>query len=75
MLPFSNNVLKKVAKLNIFGKIILDSQRKAISDPQMAEKLLVSSYTISREQLQSSTYELRGNILRTADVSWETQFP
>ena len=66
MLLLSNNVLKKAVKLNILGKILLDSQRKTISEwfagyfavPQMAEKLLVSSYTVSREQLQTSSYKL-----------------
>lgn len=55
MLPF-NNVLKKVVNPNILGKILLDSQRKAISEqfavyfavPQMAEKLIKFLYCKQR---------------------------
>lgn len=63
MLLFSN-VMKKVVKLSIFLKILLGSQSKAISEwfavyfavPQLAEKAVSSSYTVSREHLQTSNF-------------------
>lgn len=77
------NIFKEVVKENGLGEILLDSKVAVIPEyfalylalPQTSEKLLGSSYTVSRWQLQTSSYKLWWSILRSADVAWKTQFP